>query len=161
MKKKVVQEEIEALKAQLARALADYDNLKKRSEREKEFLVRYANQGLIEKLLPGIQLLDKAQQHVSDPGVGVAISQLKQAIKEAGVLEIVPRPGEKFDETRHEAIETVAPTDDKMHGTIVELVKTGAEWKDRTLIIPAQVKVYGKGEKEEELKKEMMRGDYV
>jgi len=51
MVKKSVQGEVEDIKNQLKRALADYSNLQKRFEEEKRYLVKYANATLLLKLL--------------------------------------------------------------------------------------------------------------
>lgn len=154
--------EIEKLRTQLARVLADYDNLKKRTDKEREEFTRYANQKLIERLLPAMELFDRVREHVSDPGLEMALDQLKQTIRQAGVAEIAPLVGEKFDETRHEVVETVSPDDNDRVGTIATVIRWGAAWIDGRLILPAKVKVFGNvSEKKEELEKEMLRGDYV
>ncbi len=161
MKRKNVSSQTEELKVQLARALADYDNLKKRAEKEKEEVVRYANQQLIEEILPSIELLERVYVHNEDPGVANVLSSLKEVLGEHGVLVIKPAAGEKFDEQRHEAVETVSNNSGK-EGMIAEVVNTGYVWADGKLILPAKVKVYGEStEKKEELKKETMRGDYA
>lgn len=162
MKRKNVSSQTEELKVQLARALADYDNLKKRVEKEKEEVVRYANQQLIEEILPSIELLERVYVHSGDPGVAGVLSSLKEVLRENGVLVIKPAAGEKFDEQRHEAVETVSSSSTDREGMIAEVVNTGYVWADGKLIVPAKVKVYGEDtEKKKELKKETMRGDYV
>lgn len=149
--------EIEELRAQLARVLADYDNLKKRIGKEREEFTRYANQKLIERLLSVINLFDRVREHVSDPGLEMALDQLKQIVKEEGVVEIMPLVGEKFDETRHEVVESV-PGDNSKAGIIAAVLRRGASWLDGKLIVPAKVKVYGEVSNK---KKEILRGDYV
>lgn len=159
MAKKKAISEAENLKLQLARALADYDNLKKRSQREKEEITRYANQRLVEKLLPVVVLINKVREHTNDPAVDLVVTQLSSILDESGVLEIKPTVGEVFNEELHEAADIV---EDGKQGTVAEILEEGFAWEDGRLIKPAQVKVYGKLEKQkEELKKEMLRGDYV
>ena len=61
---KVKTEETDVLKNQLARALADYDNLRKRIEREKEDLEKLAGLKLILRILPILDNLRAAQNHL-------------------------------------------------------------------------------------------------
>lgn len=154
-------EEINQLRAQLVRALADYDNLKKRSEKEHAEVVRYANQRLIEKLLPMVALFERAGRDAQDEGLRMAVAQFKNILHDEGVESVLPQTGEQFDEQLHEATEVVAGNE---AGTIAEVVTGGWKWHDGKLIRPARVKVYGPpsdAKKEEELKKEMLRGDYA
>lgn len=158
MKRKNTSQEIKSLQGQLVRALADYDNLKKRVEREQEELVRYANQRLVEKLLPIMELFEKVRAHLTDPGLELAVSELKNVIRELGVVEINPGLGEKFNEEVHEVVETLEKPGTE-EGTIAEVLIKGHAWADGKLISPAKVRVYGqKTEKESELKKETLKG---
>lgn len=161
MKRKNITKDVKNLQSQLVRALADYDNLKKRVEREQEELVRYANQRLVEKLLPIMELFEKVKAHLTDPGLELAVLELKNVIKELGVVEINPGLGEKFNEEVHEVVETVEKPGTE-EGTIAEVLVKGHAWADGKLIYPAKVRVYGQFVgKEAELKKEPLRGDYV
>lgn len=150
---------VDELKNQLARALADYDNLRKRTEAEKEVWIKLASQGLLIKLLPVLDTLDSAQRHLDDQGLAIAISQFKQILAEEGLEEIKPGKGNRFDPRIHEAIESISGG---KHGEIAELVLTGWKFKDGSVVRPARVKVYGeKVKKEEELEKELARGEYM
>jgi len=80
------------LKTQLARALADYDNLVKRVEREKQGFERYANVKLAIKLLPVLDVLREAQKHIGDPGIAMTITQFEEALKGEGIEEIAVVP---------------------------------------------------------------------
>lgn len=142
----------------LARVLADYQNLLKRIEREREETQTRANKGLVSKLLPVLDILQTAQEHLGDNGLEAAIDQFEQVLTEAGVARVETKVGDKFDENMHEAIDTE-------HGgrqaTVAKVVARGYKWKDGLLLRPAKVVVYGKEpEKEKELDREMIRGDY-
>ena len=154
-------EEVEVIKSQLARALADYDNLRKRTETEKEVWIKFAAQNLLTRLLPTLDILESAQAHLKDQGLAIAISEFKRVLGEEGLEEIKPGKGEVFDPKAHEAIESI---EGKQKGTVAELVLSGWKFKDGPIIRVAKVKVYGeKVEKKEEkeLEKEILRGDYV
>ena len=111
-KKDKENQEVELLKSQLARALADYDNLTKRVERERRESVEYSNLKLILKLLPVLDMLYEAQKHLNDSGIGLTIKEFEEVFKSEGLERITIKNGESvFDESLHEAIEVVAGSD--------------------------------------------------
>jgi len=157
--------EVEVLRNQLARTLADYDNLKKRVERERHEFSQIASLGLIVRLLPLLDNLEQAQKHLQDAGLAISLNEFNQVLKEEGVEKIKAGPGIQFDENLHEALEVVnasGPEGGKK-GEIAEVVLPGWKYTDGPVIRVAKVKVYGppSGGKKEELEKEMARGDYM
>jgi molecular chaperone GrpE len=129
------------LKNQLARALADYDNLRKRVESERKQWGKLAIQSVLSRLLPSLDTLESAQRHLADQGLAVAIKQFKEALKEEGIEEIVPEVGEDFDPQFHEVVESVKGD---AYGKIAERVLPGWKFEDGSVIRFAKVKVYGK-----------------
>lgn len=161
MKQKQTKEkkEIEELKGQLARALADYDNLRKRTEAEREVWVKFAAQNILAKILPVLDTLEVAQNHLKDRGLAIAINQFREVLKEVGLEEVRPQKGDNFDPKIHEAVESIVGG---KHGQIAETILPGWRFNDGPVVRFAKVKVFGeKVEKEKELEKEMARGDYM
>jgi molecular chaperone GrpE len=155
---------LKELKNQLARALADYDNLKKRVERERQELSQLAGLGLIVRLLPVLDNLEQAQKHLQDAGLAISLNEFNEVLKEEGVEKVEAAPGMKFDENLHEAIEIISASgsEGRKKGEIAEVVLPGWRYKDGPVIRVAKVKVYGqKSGKEQELEKEMARGEYT
>lgn len=151
--------ELNKLKDQLARALADYDNLRKRTEAEREVWTKFSAEKVLIKLLPTLDILESAQKHLNDHGLGLAISEFKKIFSEEGLVEIKPKEDDNFDPKVHEAVESVSGG---KKGKVNELVLAGWRFEDGKVIRPAKVKVYGeKNKKEEQLEKEAVRGDYV
>ena len=99
----------------LLRTTADFDNFKKRAAREKQDAIRYANEGLLEKLVPVLDNFDAALAAVQtgsndstaaqslQTGVAMIFQQLKKVLTDAG-LEEVNATGQKFDPNLHEAV---------------------------------------------------------
>jgi molecular chaperone GrpE len=141
--KKVTKKEFDDLRNQLARALADYDNLRKRVEKEKEHFKNIANLMLIARLLPIWDMLVDAQKHLQDQGLVIIIGEFEDVLKDEGVVKIEPKKGDKFDEGVHEAIEAVDEKEAKK-GEIVETVLTGWRYEGGPVIRPAKVKVVRK-----------------
>jgi len=126
----------DALQNQLARALADYDNLRKRTETEKGLWLIFAKQELLLKLLPVLDTLEVAQKHLKDKGLAMALSQFQNIFKEEGIVEI---EGGKFDAKIHEAVETLAGGE---KDRVAEVILKGYKFKDGPVIRHAKVKVY-------------------
>lgn len=144
--KKVTTEELEDLRDQLARALADYDNLRKRVEKEKRSFKKIANYELVSRLLPVFDMLIEAKKHVKDAGLGMIISEFTSALKEEGVVKIGAEKGDKFNEELHEAVEAVEGKGET--NTIAETTQPGWRYEEGLVIRPAKVKVYKeKGDK--------------
>lgn len=156
---KTNQGEILQLKSQLARALADYDNLRKRIERQKEEFERYANIKLAIRLLPVLDVLKQAQNHLKDPGVAITVLEFENALKEEGIEEIKVKPGEEFNPEFQEATDVLSGGE---KGTVSEVILPGWRFTGGRVVRPAKVKVYGERiKKEEELERETLRGDHV
>lgn len=150
MKKQVKKEkggEIENLKNQLARALADYDNLKKQTERQRNDLYKLASASILLKLLPILDNLRSALKHVSDSGIAIVVGELETIFKEEGLEEIKLKQGDLFDENLSEAVEVVETKDEKEDNTISEVILSGWRFNDGTVIRHSKVKVFKYGRK--------------
>ena len=74
--------------AQLKRVMADYDNFKKRTARDQLEFVKYSNRELLTKLLPVLDDLERAEAHVKDEGLSLAIKHLREVLSAEGVSEL-------------------------------------------------------------------------
>ena len=130
------------LKVQLARSLADYDNLRKRAEKEKEEIIKLANVGFFMRLAPVIDNLKKAQDHLKDPGLQNIIKELTRIISEEGIENVEAEEGLVFDENFHEVIEVESVNDRKKSGLISKVLLEGWRIKEGPVVRPAKVIVY-------------------
>ena len=114
------------------RALADYDNLKKDTEKQKQDWIRFANTNLITEVLPVLDNFKVAIKHIPDNekssswvvGVKHIQDQLQKALEGNGVKEI-KTIGEKFNPEMHEAV----VVDDVDVGKI-EAIESGSIFKE-------------------------------
>ena len=136
-----VHEELETVKGMLARALADYDNLSKRVDRERQDLGKIASVGIIVRLITVLDNLESAQTHLQDQGLAISIIEFKKVLSEEGLTEIGPKIGEPFDPEIMEAIEVVNGASDN---SIAEVVLVGWKFEDGTVVRHAKVKVVKK-----------------
>jgi molecular chaperone GrpE len=138
VRKKTKKGEFEDLKNQLARALADYDNLRKRVERERKQVEKIAGAKFALKALSVFDMLEDAQKHLKDSGISLTIEEFEKVLKDEGVEKIEAGPGTKFDEELHEAVEVVKTGKD---GKIADVVLIGWKFRDGPVIRPTKVRV--------------------
>ncbi len=102
-------QEIESLKDKLMRHAAEFDNFKKRTQKEKEELYKMAVCDMIEKLLPVKDNMERAITSVLDAdekiaeGVKMIDKQFLDVLKEIGVSEI-ESVGKEFNPEMHNAV---------------------------------------------------------
>jgi molecular chaperone GrpE len=127
------------------RTAADLDNFRKRSAREREEAIRYANQGLLEDLLPVIDnfemgMLAAAQDKSSMIYIGMDMvrRQLNDFLSAQGVTEI-PAEGKTFDPNVHEAV-SQEDCEPALDGKVLRVHRRGFMLRDR-LLRPAVVVV--------------------
>ncbi len=125
----------------LLRTTADFDNYKKRATREKQEAIKYANEGLLEKLIPVLDTFDMAltatQNGKNDAaqslqaGIAMVHQQLKTALAGAG-LEEIDAAGKPFDPNLHEAV-SQKETAEVPEGTVVQQLRKGYKLNGRLL----------------------------
>lgn len=136
------------LKEQLARALADYDNLRKRIEREKEEIEKLILAKLALRIIPIFDMLENAQKHAKDSGMMLITEEFQRALADEGINKIEAKIGDYFDERLHEVVEIVNNKKSN-EGKIAEVVLTGWMTEDEIVIRPTKVKVFKKINKKE------------
>ena len=132
----------------LLRTTADFDNFKKRAAREKSEAIKFANEGLIEKLIPVLDNFDMARSATQtsqadaveslQTGINMIYQQLKRALADIG-LEEVEADGKPFDPNFHEAV-SQKETAEVPEGQVVQQLRKGYKLRDR-LLRPASVVV--------------------
>ena len=131
---------------QLLRLKADFENTKKRLQREKEDAIKFANEKLLVEILPIVDNLDRAMASLSeghDPvkvieGLKLAQEELHQVLELHGV-QVVQAVGEAFNPQLHEAVAAVESAEAK-EGTILDEVQRGYVLNGR-LIRPSRVRI--------------------
>lgn len=133
---------IEDKQSQLLRIQADFDNYKKRSERELKDYIKYANENLILKIVEVYEDLERALKEDESTdlrdGVEMIFKKLKEILQEEG-LKAIKCKGENFDPYKHEAI-MVEDHDNYDDGVVIEELGKGYTL-DSKVIKYAKVKV--------------------
>ena len=120
------------------RAVAEIDNIRKRSAREAEAARKFGAERLAQAILPvhdsleaGLQATEKAGQTALLEGQRATLRLLDEAFNASGIREIDPL-GEPFDPNKHEAL-SLMPTADAAPDTVIQVVQKGYELNDRLL----------------------------
>lgn len=138
-----LKKEVEEVKL---RALADLDNARKRLDREREEMIRYSTEKVLNDIIPALDNLDLALQHAPTEGPskgfvdGVQMTKklMIDALKRHG-LEEVGEAGQEFDPTLHEAVGTTN-TPEIPSNHVSALLSKGYSLNGR-LLRPAKVMV--------------------
>jgi molecular chaperone GrpE len=142
------QAKIEEQRDTMMRAVADADNVRKRAKAEAAAAQKYALERFAEGLLPVLDSLEAAVKSGDTSGIELTLKQLRAALEKFYVREIDPKPGERFDPHRHQAMAAVEAADAEPN-TVVAVMQKGYHLHDRVLR-PALVTVAKALEKREE-----------
>lgn len=143
---KAKHDERDAFYDKYMRANAEFENARKRLEKDKVDYARFANESFVIDFLPIIDSLEMSEKHIKEAkdfnavreGVDMIHIQIQKFLKDMGV-ERIKTVGAKFDPHMHEAVETVDDKD-KEEGLIVEELKAGYTFNGK-LLRPAFVKI--------------------
>ena len=141
-----IKERLNELESQYLRVLADYQNLQKRTQSEKEELYKFAAQKTIEILLPALDTFDYARQSVKPDSkaekivedFNLVFEMLLKCLKDIG-LETIDETGKPFDPIYHEPLHQI-PTNELPDHTIMQILKRGY-MLNKKVIRPALVSV--------------------
>ena len=131
---------------QLQRLQADFDNYRKRTQKEKIELIKYASEHLVAELLPVLDNFDRAVSAAKvnpdftsfSQGVEMILRQMQTALSKEG-LKAMDAVGQPFDPKLHEAVLRVA-SEEHAENTVVEELQKGYYLKEKVLR-PCMVKV--------------------
>jgi molecular chaperone GrpE len=130
----------------LLRLQADFENFRKRKEKERLEMIKYATEELVCELVPVLSNFERALAAAQNlthakgfaEGVELILKQLKKVLQERGIEEICPLDA-PFDPYKHEAVDRIV-TDEHPEGHVLEVFQKGYALNDRVLQ-PAAVKV--------------------
>lgn len=136
-----LEEELEEAKKRYVYQAAEFDNYRKRTIKEKSDLLKYGAEGALKALLPVIDDLERAMQHI-DKAEDVAsvkegmnlIYQKFQTYLKAQQMEVIPaEQGADFDDSIHEAVTMFPAPDPSLKGKVVDCVTKGYKLADKVV----------------------------
>jgi molecular chaperone GrpE len=146
-----LQGELEETRDRLLRSLAEFENLRRRKEREVEDARKYAMAGFARELLDVADNLSRALDSIPPEaresellktlieGVAMTERALLASFERHRISKVVPEVGARFDHNLHQAMFEV-PTDQQPPGTVAQVMQPGYVIADR-LLRPAMVGV--------------------
>ena len=139
------QQEAEANHDLYLRARADFENFRRRAQKDKEDLAKFANENLLRELLPVVDNLSRAIEHAEESdskalleGVDMTLSEFGKVLEKFGV-QPVEAIGQPFDPDCHEAMGQLE-TDEHPPNTVVQEMQKGYTLNQR-LLRPALVMI--------------------
>jgi molecular chaperone GrpE len=134
-----LQSDLERFRDLALRSQADFENFKKRATREKEDAIKYANSGLLERLIAIVDNFElglnaaksESAQSPVLAGMGMVLKQLNDFLADNG-LQPIDAEGRPFDPNLHEAI-AHEPNESVPEGSVVRQMRRGYRLKDRLL----------------------------
>lgn len=136
---------LDELNNKYLRLYAEFDNYRKRVNREKEDLIKYGNESLLYELLPAIDHLELALKHCAGEtatgliqGVEITLKELQRTLEKFGLTRI-EAVGKPFDPAVHHAM-TQVEREDLEEKMVAEEMRAGYKYRDKVLR-PALVSV--------------------
>ena len=126
--------------------LAEFDNFRKRTSRERAELELRGAGNLIARLLPLLDDFERAKaamekhpEKIDREGLLIMLGRLAEILQREGLTRVLASPGTVFDPEIHEAVLTM-PTAEVPEGSVAEVLENGYRYGDR-LLRPARVAV--------------------
>ncbi len=126
---KELEEQNQQLTEKWKRALADYQNLEKKTEAQKKDWIEFANKELLLKLLSVLENLEKAVLSLKDEGLKLILNEFKKILQTEGLNDINIQKGSEFDTTIMECIDVKKGK----KGKVLGVLEKGYMFKDKVL----------------------------
>ncbi len=131
---------VQAAEEKMLRVVAEYENGKKRVEREKERSLSFAKDRVLMGLFPIIDNLERSAQYEQEntdddtvsKGISLVLDQIQKYLKETDNVEAYNPLGEPFDPEFHEAM-AMQPSEEHKSGNIIQVFEKGYKSGDRVL----------------------------
>lgn len=127
------EEQYKELNDKYLRLYSEFDNFRKRTQKEKLELLKFAGEEIISAMLPVLDDFDRAIKNMDEKadfqsmkqGVELIQNKLSNILKAKGLEEVENATGKIFDIDLHEAITQVAVPDETMKGKVIDEVEKG------------------------------------
>lgn len=135
-KQDALKEKVEELEDKVKRQMAEFDNFRKRSEKEKNAMFETGAKSVIEKILPVVDNFERGLATIPEEEKGSPFAEgmemiYRQLIGELEKMEVKPIPavGEEFDPALHNAVMQVE-SDEYESGVIAQELQKGYTYRD-------------------------------
>ena len=134
----LLQKELQEIKDKYIRLIAEFDNYKKRTIKEKEDFAKYAKESFITSILPVIDDFERAEkiQETDTKGYALIGKKFIDILKKHNLEKIQLSKNEVFNLDKHEAISSITVKEKKKKGKIIEEVESGYMLSDKIIRYP-------------------------
>ncbi len=142
-----LQDQLVAEKDKFMRLFAEFENYKKRTNKERIELFKTASQEVVVAMLPVLDDFERALSHIEEDkeaeelrkGVLLIYNKLVNTLENKGLTKIEVRQGDTFNADIHEAITQIAAPSKDLKGKIIDVVEHGYKLGDKIIRFPKVV----------------------
>ena len=129
------------LKDSYVRLMAEFDNYRKRTLREKSDILKFSGENILTALLPIVDDFERAMEamqtstdiDINRKGIELIYEKLLSFLTSQGVKSIDTASGSDFDTEYHEAVTTIPATEEDMRGKIIDCIQKGYTLNDKVI----------------------------
>jgi len=132
------EKELAELKDKYLRLIAEFENYKKRTTKEKEDFAKYAKENIIAAILPILDDFERAKKNKEEDIKGYLLigQKISDILSKQNLQKINISKNEVFDLDKHEAISSIPVKEKKKKGKIIEEVESGYMLSDKIIRYP-------------------------
>ncbi|WP_179352664.1 nucleotide exchange factor GrpE [Winogradskyella vidalii] len=142
-----LQDQVVAEKDKFMRLFAEFENYKKRTNKERIELFKTASQDVMLAMLPVLDDFERALTHIEDDkeaeelrkGVLLIYNKLVNTLEQKGLSKIEVQQGDAFNADFHEAVTQIPAPSEDLKGKIIDVVEKGYKLGDRVIRFPKVV----------------------
>ena len=142
-----LQDQLAAEKDKFMRLFAEFENYKKRTNKERIELFKTASEGVMLAMLPVLDDFERALTHIEEDkeaeelrkGVLLIYNKLLNTLEQKGLSKIEVNKGDAFNADDHEAVTQIPAPSDDLKGKIIDVVERGYKLGDKVIRFPKVV----------------------
>ncbi|WP_299362591.1 nucleotide exchange factor GrpE [Winogradskyella sp.] len=142
-----LQDQLAAEKDKFMRLFAEFENYKKRTNKERLDLFKTASEGVMLAMLPVLDDFERALMHIEEDkeaeelrkGVLLIYNKLLNTLEQKGLSRIEVNKGDAFNADDHEAVTQIPAPSDDLKGKIIDVVERGYKLGDKVIRFPKVV----------------------
>ncbi len=133
--------ELAEMKDKFVRLMAEFENFRRRTAKERLELAKTASQDVMSDLLPVLDDMERARQSIEakvDPdailqGLELVFHKLKHVTQQKGLKPMETKAGDEFDSELHEAVTQIPAPSDELKGKIVDVIEKGYTLNEKVI----------------------------
>lgn len=142
-----LQDQLAAEKDKFMRLFAEFENYKKRTNKERIELFKTASEGVMVSMLPVLDDFERALMHIEEDkeaeelrkGVLLIYNKLLTTLEQKGLSKIEVNKGDTFNADDHEAVTQIPAPSEDLKGKIIDVVERGYKLGDKVIRFPKVV----------------------